>query len=108
MGDGVDMETEAVAEAGRRLQTSGERLDTSWSAAQAAIDGYEGGIGAGRLAEAFRGNYRTASDAARANADPMPGRFAELSTATSMSVHDYAAVNDMTAELFRRLLAGGQ
>lgn len=104
---GAHMDPETVAEAGRRLQASGDRLATAWTSAKSAIAGHESGIGAGRLADAFRRGYLPAGEAARSNADPFPGHFAELSSATSISATIYLNTDLDSEQMFRRLKSEG-
>jgi hypothetical protein len=106
MGDGtgkIDMDTDAVAEAGRRLQTTGDTLRSQWVSTAATIVGLEPGIGHGRLADAFGPTYRPMSSKVRANADTIPPWFTELSSATSISADAYTLTDADVANQFRAL-----
>lgn len=103
---GLQMDTDVIAEAGRRLRASGDRLADSWSQVRAAIGAYEGGIGTGRLADAFRRTYTPASAEALASAGAFPARIVDLGGATSLAAARYVATDDQAAERFRRLQQG--
>jgi hypothetical protein len=108
MGDGdpggtMDMDTDAVAEAGRRLQTTGDTLTTRWAAAAAEITAAEPGIGHGRLADAFTPTYQKISNDVHHNADQIPPWFTELASATSIAAVSYGTTDAGIADRFRAL-----
>jgi hypothetical protein len=96
----MGMETVGVDESAQRIGRTGEQLAADWGAAKAAIAGAEGAIGAGRLADAFRGTYLPASAQVRTNADTFPPRFTDLAVAGSQSSETYLGSDTAASQLF--------
>lgn len=82
------------------MRQYGEQLATDWGTAKSGIAGAEGGIGTGRLADAFRQTYLPASQTVRTNADAFPPKFADLAADTSLASGIYTGMDDGTTALF--------
>lgn len=93
------MDPGPVEAAAQRLRQHGEQLAADWGAAKSRISGAEGGIGTGRLADAFRQTYLPASQTVRTNADAFPPKFADLAADTSLASDIYTGMDDQTSTL---------
>ena len=93
------MDPAPVEEAAQRLRQYGEQLAADWGAAKSGISGAEGGIGTGRLADAFRQTYLPASQTVQTNADAFPPKFADLAADTSLASDIYTGMDGQTSAL---------
>ncbi|MCT2582906.1 hypothetical protein [Actinophytocola gossypii] len=95
------MRPDEVAQAAQRLAHNGTALGEAWSASKSAIAGNESGIGADRLADAFRSVYTSDSEAARRGADPVPDLLIADGESARTCADEYRAADDRSAEELR-------
>jgi hypothetical protein len=97
----MNMRPDEVAQAAHRLARNGTALGGAWLASKSAIAGSEGGIGADRLAEAFRPVYTSDSEAARLHADPVPDLLVADGETARACADQYRAADERSAEGLR-------
>jgi len=97
----MDMRPDEVAQAAQRLTHNGTALGEAWRASKSAIAGNEGGIGADRLADAFRPGYTSDSAAARTAADPVPDLLVGDGEMARTCADEYRAADERSADGLR-------
>ena len=100
--DGMEMETAVARRVFDLIAAAGEELAAGWRAAMAMVDAGEAGIGADRLAVAFRSGYADRGARVREMGAAHPGRMASDAGVGHASADDY-----LGADVRNQALLGG-
>jgi hypothetical protein len=98
----VEMDTTAVEEVFKALETTGATLETEWRRARQAVSDGEAGIGDDEIARAFRTHYDPARELALGSADNAPRMFTSLVVNGRAIAADYVAADARGAAEVRR------
>ncbi|MGW0520864.1 hypothetical protein [Crossiella sp. NPDC003009] len=99
MGEGADF-TVSDRTAMAMLTATGQAFEATWSRHRNAISAGEAGIGSGRLAQAFLGNYRPAEAPLKRSADAVPGICQRCADIGDLSAEDYTGADQRAARRF--------
>ena len=96
-------QTDQAAKATTGLRTIGDEVSRGWTQAKSEISGLEGGLGKGKLGEAFMRTYKPSANSLDQPITQTSGVPTQLAEAARHGLTDYVSTDDQMCHSFESI-----